>query len=99
MPGDIQAEVVVVQSYEQLETVDVRGKIVCFNVPWVEYDTNVEYRLDGPSKASKQGAVGTLIRSVTPFSIDSPHTGVTEYDPAYPAIPAAAVTVEDADMF
>jgi carboxypeptidase Q len=39
-----------------------------------------------------------LLRSVAPFSIDSPHTGGTHYDPAYPAIPAAAISIEDAEM-
>lgn len=40
-----------------------------------------------------------LIRSVTPFSIDSPHTGGTNYDSNTPKIPAAAITVEDSEMF
>jgi carboxypeptidase Q len=40
-----------------------------------------------------------LLRSVTPFSIDSPHTGTTHYDSSLPLIPAAAISVEDAEMF
>jgi carboxypeptidase Q len=39
-----------------------------------------------------------LIRSVTPFSIESPHTGGVSYDGNYPLIPAAAISVEDAEM-
>ena len=37
-----------------------------------------------------------LLRSVTPVSLNTPHTGTLFYDEAYPAIPAAALTVEDA---
>ncbi len=36
---------------------------------------------------------------MTPFSIDSPHTGLLSYDEKYPKIPAAAISVEDAEMF
>ena len=40
-----------------------------------------------------------LVRSVASFSISSVHTGYMEYDPQYPIIPCAAITVEDAEMF
>jgi carboxypeptidase Q len=43
--------------------------------------------------------VGALVRSVTPDSIYSVHAGVMHYDENYPKIPAAAITVEDAEMF
>jgi len=54
----------------------------------------VAYRHDGASKAAKYGAVAALVRSVGPVSLDTPHTGVMDYDPAFPKIPAAAVTIE-----
>jgi carboxypeptidase Q len=38
--------------------------------------------------------VAALVRSVGPVSLDTPHTGMMEYDPAYPKIPSAAVTIE-----
>ena len=40
----------------------------------------------------KYGAVGALLQSVTPFSIASPHTGLTNAN----NIPFAAITIEDA---
>lgn len=33
----------------------------------------VDFRVNGASRASEYGAVGVLIRSVTPFSIESPY--------------------------
>lgn len=72
---------------------------MCFSVEWVDYDTTVLYRKTGPTKAAEYGAVGALVRSVTPFSIESPHTGSTTYDEKFPKIPAAAIAIEDAYMF
>ncbi len=43
--------------------------------------------------------MGALVRSVTPDSVYSVHAGVMHYDENYPKIPAAAITVEDAEMF
>ena len=40
-----------------------------------------------------------LLRSVASFSIYSPHTGNVRYSENVPKIPAAAITVEDAEMF
>ena len=49
-------------------------------------------------RAARLGAVATLVRSITPVSIQSPHTGTLEYTDGAPKIPAAAVTIEDALM-
>jgi len=49
--------------------------------------------------AAKHGAVGVVMRSITPFSIDSPHTGAMTYDERYPKVPAAAISIADANMF
>lgn len=95
----ITALVVAVSSFEELEKLGrarVEGKIVLFNVPYEGYNRTVIYRTAGPSRAARLGAVAALVRSITPVSIQSPHTGALEYSDGFPKIPAAAVTIEDA---
>ncbi|XP_061748830.1 carboxypeptidase Q-like isoform X2 [Nerophis ophidion] len=96
----IEAEVLVVQSFEELKrrAGEVSGKIVVFNQPFVSYGETVAYREYGASEASKFGAVATLIRSITPFSINSPHTGWQDYQDGVKRIPTACITIEDADL-
>ncbi len=95
----LTAEVIAVSSFDELEKKgreNVQGKIVLFNVPYEGYGRTVAYRAGGPSRAARLGAVAVLVRSVTPISLQSPHTGALDYNPAAPKIPAAAVTIEDA---
>ncbi|HUJ51211.1 MAG TPA: M20/M25/M40 family metallo-hydrolase [Bryobacteraceae bacterium] len=95
----ITADVVAVSSFEELEKkgrAGIEGKIVLFNVPYEGYGRTVVYRTAGPSHAARLGAVATLVRSITPLSLQSPHTGAVEYLEGVAKIPAAAVTIEDA---
>jgi carboxypeptidase Q len=96
----ITAPVLVVSSFEELERrkEDARGKIVLFDAPFVDYGVSVAYRRAGAVEAARAGAVASLIRSVTPYSIRSPHTGALRYDSTVTRIPAAALSVEDAMM-
>jgi carboxypeptidase Q len=71
---------------------------VVFNYNWTDYYSASAIRVDGPSKCAKHGAVAMLLRSIASQSVYSVHTGYMEYDPNYAKIPAAAITVEDADM-
>jgi carboxypeptidase Q len=99
-PADgIEAEVVVVKSFAELEAAGdrVRGRIVLFNVPFTNYGETVQYRANGPSRAGAMGAVAALVRSVGPAGLRTPHTGALRYAVGQPQIPAAAVTVEDAE--
>ena len=100
-PADgITAEAVVVRTFEELDTLGerVRGKIVVFNAPFTSYGQTVAYRHDGASRAARYGAVAVLVRSITPVSLQSPHTGGMAYDDKYPKIPAAAITIEGAEL-
>lgn len=94
------AEAVVVRSFDELETLGerVRGKIVVYNVPFTTYGATVRYRSSGASRAARYGAVGALVRSVTPVSLQTPHTGGLIYDEKQPKIPAAALTIEGAEL-
>ena len=99
--GGIQAEVLVVSSFEDLarRAADARGKIVLFNVPFTNYGQTVRYRGIGAVEAAKVGAVAMLLRSVGPFGMRTPHTGnMQAYDSTVAKIPAAAITMEDAAM-
>jgi carboxypeptidase Q len=106
----VTAQVVVVDSFDQLTALGeagVKGKIVLFNhaMPaYTEasgsgYGDASGYRVKGPAAAAKLGAVAALTRSATARSLSTPHTGVTVFDPAKgdKEIPAAAVTLEDAE--
>lgn len=104
----ISAEVVEAKSWSDLERLGeagIKGKIVLFNRPmdptkirsFDAYGGAVDQRVHGASKAAQYGAVGVLVRSMTQQHDDFPHTGVMQYDPAQPKIPAVAISTNDAD--
>jgi hypothetical protein len=96
----ITSPVVVVRSFEELDALGpdaVRGKIVAFAPEWEGYGRTVRFRSAGASAAAKRGAAAVLVRSATGRSIASPHTGALDYEVGTPRIPAAAITVEDAE--
>ena len=99
--GNVTGQVIVVQDFNDLEAKQnqIKGKIVLMNGKWVNYSYSVKYRRQGPSLAAKYGAIGFLLRSIASKSLASPHTGSIDYDPNYNMIPAAAISLEDADMF
>jgi carboxypeptidase Q len=97
-PAGIEAELVVVHSFDELEAARdrVKGRIVLFNVPFTTYGDTVRYRAAGPSRAAALGAVAMLVRAVGPPGLRTPHTGALAYVDGQPKIPAAAVSHEDA---
>ncbi len=110
-PQGLTADVVEVNSYDELKQLGtkVKGKIVYYNNPmdmdlvharhsFEAYSRAVVYRGTGASRAAEYGAVAALIRSVGSASLRTPHTGALRYDPKQPKIPAAAMTIEDAEL-
>jgi len=98
--GPLTAPVVAVRSFEELAALGrdaVQGKIVLYAVPWMSYGETVRYRASGASRAADLGAVAVLVRSATGRSLYTPHTGALRYDEGSTSIPAASVTVEDAE--
>jgi len=99
--GGVQAEVLVVSSFDDLKAkaAQAAGKIVLFDVPFTNYGQTVAYRGRGAIEASRVGAVAVLIRAVGPFGMRTPHTGSMQpYDSTVRRIAAAAITMEDAAM-
>ena len=106
----IEAEVIVVKDKDELDSLPdeaIEGKIVVFNYPMPPYSPTrgsgygqtVQYRGNGAIWAAERGAVAVLVRSVTAYSLNSPHTGAMRLYPADSRkIPAAAITVEAASM-
>ncbi len=105
--GGIEAEVVMVKSFEQLQQLgeQARGKIVFFNraMPraflrtFQAYGDAVPQRSNGAVEAAKVGAIAAIVRSMT-TSIDGyPHTGAMRYADGVEKVPAAAIATEDAE--
>ncbi|MAP84712.1 MAG: carboxypeptidase [Candidatus Marinimicrobia bacterium] len=96
----IRGEVIVVDSFEELDErkEEVKGKFVLYNAAFTNYGETVQYRYKGAQAAAKYGAIASLIRSVGPWSLNTPHTGVMAYADTIPEIPHAALTMEDAMM-
>ena len=94
----LTAEVLVVPSFADLAThaTEAKGKIIFYNFPYTGYGSGLPYRSRGAIEAAKVGAAASLIRSLTPFSMQTPHTGMMRYDEGVPRIPQAAVSLEDA---
>ncbi|HUJ15267.1 MAG TPA: M20/M25/M40 family metallo-hydrolase [Thermoanaerobaculia bacterium] len=108
-PHGLTADVVEVDSFDALKSADVKGRIVFYNVAmdmdlvrahrsFDAYRQAVVFRGEGPSRAAEYGAVAVVIRSVASASLRTPHTGALRYDSKQPKIPAAALSLEDADL-
>ncbi len=108
-PEGLTADVVRVTGLEELETLApevVAGKIVFLDKQMPAYTVEhgsgygevSKVRSRGPELASKMGAAGALVRSATARSLRTPHTGATRFSEGVKPIPAAALTLEDADL-
>ena len=111
-PEGITAEVVVVNNFDELQSLGrekVAGKIVVFNNHYDKamaaqgragdaYGLAVVYRSNAASAAARLGAVASLIRSVGSADFRLPHTGQMRYADDAPKIPGGALASEDADL-
>ena len=106
----IEAPIVVVGSKDELDQLDdaaVEGRIVVFNHKMPAYSETtgsgygqaVQYRGNGARWAAERGGVAALVRSVTAYSLQSPHTGaMRRYTADVKKVPAAAISIEGATM-
>lgn len=104
--GNVTTELILIKNFEELNSQgklgNLKGKIVFLNPQWTNYHETKKYRKHGPALSQKYGAVGLILRSVTPKSVETPHTGgISEYevDQNIKVIPSCAVSLETADMF
>ena len=105
-PAGIEAEVVELPSLEALAAnpAAARGKIVFFDKKMERhsdgtgYGRAVDVRTHGPARAGAAGALGVLIRSIGTDHDRVAHAGATDPEPGAPRIPAAALSIPDAEL-
>ena len=106
-PGGIEGEVVAFDNVDALAAAPdaaVRGKIafVSHAMPRTQdgssYGAFGRARRDGPSIASRKGAVAIVIRSIGTDYHRNPHTGAQSWAAGATPIPAAALSLPDAEQ-
>lgn len=104
--GGIAAELVYfadMASFEAAPDAKVRGKIVFIDHAMAStqdgssYGYNGKVRRAGPAIGAKKGAAAVVIRSLGTDHHRNPHTGITSWPEGVTPIPAAAVSVPDAE--
>lgn len=103
----IEAEVVgydSIEAFRAAPAAEVRGKIVFVSHNMQAAQDGSGYgpfgaaRRDGPTLASQRGAVGILVRSIGTDHHRNPHTGVQTFGEGARPIPAAALSIPDAEQ-
>jgi carboxypeptidase Q len=96
--GGIDADLVAVSSFDELHALGgaVKGHIVLFDPPFESYGQAVAYRAAGAIETAKLGGLAALVRSPTPMSLATPHTGGLSYTDGVPQVPGVGLTAEDA---
>lgn len=103
----IAGKVFEVKNFKELEELGaekVKGNIIFYNFrmdpryinTFRAYGEAGIYRGQGPSKAAAMGAIGVIVRTLSPVLDDNPHTGATRYDDDKPKIPAVAISTNGA---
>lgn len=105
--GGLEAEVIEVASLEAIDALDpaqAKGKIVFVNRPTERrrdghgYGEAVPVRGQAAIHAAKRGAAGVVIRSIGTDHDRVAHTGAMRYEDGVAKIPAAALSIPDADL-
>ncbi len=105
-PEGITAEIVYFPSFGDLQAApdgSLKGKIAFVSNAMVATQDGSSYgafgpaRFVGPNLAAKKGAVAIVIRSIGSDAGRGPHTGQTNFEKGVTPIPAAALSVSDAD--
>ncbi len=103
----VEAEIVLFHTYADLLAAPVgslTGKIAVVTQPMTRTQDGSGYgainavRTSGPAEAAKRGAIAYLHRSLSTAENRMPHTGATRYADGVPKIPAAALSVADAEL-
>lgn len=103
----LQAEIALFKTYDELLAMpanSLRGKIAVVTEPMARTKDGSGYaaahriRGEGPAQAARRGAVAFLLRSLGTDSHRLPHAGQTEFAADGPRIPAAALSVPDAEQ-
>ncbi|HXQ50429.1 MAG TPA: M28 family peptidase [Stellaceae bacterium] len=106
-PNGIEAEIALFRSYAELLASppgSLAGKIAVVTQRMVRaadgggYGAANPIRRAGPSEAARRGAVAYLLRSLATDNHRLPHTGALNYQEGAPRIPAAALSMPDADQ-
>ena len=106
-PGGISGEIVAFDNVDALRAApaeQVRGKIVFIDHAMAPTQDGSGYgqfgapRRQGPTVASQKGAAAIVIRSIGTDHHRNPHTGVMTFNDGAAPIPAAALTVPDAEQ-
>jgi hypothetical protein len=104
-PAGVEGEAVVFRAYADLLAAapgSLAGKIAVVTQGTTRTQEGSGYgvanpmRRYGPSEAAKRGAIGYLVRSLATGVSREPHTGALNYAADAPKIPAAALSVIDA---
>jgi acetylornithine deacetylase/succinyl-diaminopimelate desuccinylase-like protein len=106
-PDGIEAEIALFKNYDELlaqPTNSLNGRIAVVTEPMIRTQDGSGYgaahriRGDGPAQAARRGAVAFLMRSLGTDSHRLPHAGQTAYETNGLRIPAAALSVPDAEQ-
>ncbi len=105
--GGLEAEIKLFKTYDALLAAppgSLKGRIAVVTQPMVRTMDGAGYgdanrnRTRGAAEASRRGAAAYLVRSLSTDDTRLPHTGATHQAEDAPAIPAAALSVPDAEL-